>query len=289
MSDGAQTRATLIGCAAIALWGLLALLTDMSGNVPPFQLTFMTFAIAFALGAAQFAATGRDFSVFRQPARVWLNGVLGLFGYHALYFAAMRFAPALEVSLINYLWPVLIVALSALSPGERLQRRHLLGVALGFAGVAVLLAGNGGLRPSGQSLLGYALALSCALVWALYSVLSRRHSAAPTQLVTGYCGATALLSLVCHLLLEETVYPAPAQWLPIALLGVGPVGLAFFAWDRGVKKGNLRLLGTLSYGAPLLSSVVLLCFGRAEWRWTLLAACLLIAAGSAVAARRPSR
>lgn len=275
--------ATFTGFLSILLWSTLALLTALSGDIPPFQLTAMTFFLAFLIGAAAFIKAGCGFSCLRQPPAVWINGILGLFGYHALYFMALKSAPAIEASLINYLWPVLIVLFSAFLPGERLRWFHALGVGLGFLGVGVLLLGSGALQLNTQYLPGYALALSCAVIWALYSVNSRRYNAAPTLLVGAFCGVTALLSLICHLLFEQTVLPTLTEWIPVLLLGAGPVGLAFFAWDVGVKNGNIRLLGALSYIAPLLSSVLLILFGRATFTWSLLGACALIIGGSVVA------
>jgi len=236
--DSASRAATAIGFGAILLWSALALLTASAGAVPPFELAAMTFGISGGLGLIYAAARGR-LAAFRQPWRVWLIGVGGLFGYHALYFAALSRAPPAEASLIAYLWPLLIVLLSALPPGERLKARHLVGAALGFAGAATLFAGKaGGFTASAidpRVLSGYALALACAFVWSSYSVLSRRLKAAPTEAVAGFCLATAALAALCHFAFEADVAPAgPAQWAAIVGLGLGPVGLAFYVWDFGV-------------------------------------------------------
>src|ERR1051325_9146429 len=108
--------ATLTGCGALALWSLLALFTAASGAVPPFQLAAMTFAIGGALGATSWVLRPGAVRALRQPLRVWALGVGALFGYHALYFAALRLAPPAEAALINSLWPLLSVLLSALVP-----------------------------------------------------------------------------------------------------------------------------------------------------------------------------
>jgi len=81
---GGGTGETLIGFGAIVLWSCLALLTAASGRVPPFQLAAMTFAVGG--GAGWFWAFVA--AILRQPWPVWALGVGGLFGYHALYFAA---------------------------------------------------------------------------------------------------------------------------------------------------------------------------------------------------------
>ena len=284
-------KATAAGFSAILMWSLLALLTARSGGVPPFQLNALCFTLGAVLGAALLAVRGTPLSVFRQPPAVWGLGVAGLFGYHALYFAALRAAPAAQASLLAYLWPLLIVLGSALLPGERLRALHVGGAALGLGG-AVLLIGGGGAAFSGEHLLGYGLALLCALTWSAYSLLSRRFAAVPSETVAGFCAATALLSLPAHWLFEDTVWPKGAgEWGAVLALGLLPVGAAFYAWDHGVKRGDIQLLGAASYAAPLLSTLALIAAGEARPDAALLLAAALITAGAVLAAlpalRRP--
>lgn len=283
-NNGNRKKATVLGFCAILMWGALALLSSFCGGIPPFQLTAMTFAIAFLAGIVLFVIRGMDFSVLRQPPSFWLNGLLGLFGYHALYFMAMKLIPSVEVNLIAYLWPVLIVLISSVLPGERLRWLQLSGVIVCFLGVTLLLLKDGAFRFSTGKLPGYLLALACAIVWALYSINSSKQKRAPTVLIGAYCGMTAVLSFICHLLFEKTVHVPAAGWAPVLLLGLGPVGLAFFAWDHGVKNGSIKLLSALSYTAPLLSSILLVLFGKAAFSWGLVASCALIALGSALSA-----
>jgi drug/metabolite transporter (DMT)-like permease len=286
----ASRAATLVGLGAIALWSVLALLTASAGAIPPFELAALTFAIGGGLGLVYAASRGR-LAALIQPWPVWMVGIGGLFGYHALYFAALNRAPPAEASLIAYLWPLLIVLFSALLPGERLRLRHLVGAALGFAGAATLFAGKAGgfsftaIDP--RVLSGYGLALACAFVWSSYSVLSRRLKAAPTEAVAGFCLATAALAALCHFAFETNVAPAgAAQWAAIVGLGLGPVGLAFYVWDFGVKHGDIRLLGVAAYAAPVLSTLILVAAGFAPATLSLGLACALIVGGAAVATRR---
>lgn len=281
-----MARATLIGFSAVAMWALLALLTDASGEVPPFLLSAMAFSVGAAAGFAVRLVAPPPRQTAPVPIAAWVVGVAGLFGYHFFYFTALRNAPAAEASLIAYLWPLLIVLGSALMPGERLGWHHVAGAVLGLAGSALIITGGGKLGFDGRYAFGYAMAAVCALVWSSYSLLSRRFSAVPTHVVAWFCLATAALSLVCHLALEQTVWPATAgQWLAVAGLGLMPVGAAFYAWDHGVKHGNIQVLGAASYGAPLLSTLILVAAGRAEPTATLAAACLLITGGAVLAAK----
>ena len=287
--SAASPAATFVGLGAIALWSVLALLTASAGAIPPFELAALTFAIGGGFGLAYAAARGR-LAALIQPGPVWMVGVGGLFGYHALYFAALNRAPPAEASLIAYLWPLLIVLFSALLPGERLRPRHLVGAALGFAGAATLFAGKAGGFSSAidpRVLTGYGLALACAFVWSSYSVLSRRLKAAPTEAVAGFCVVTAALAALCHFAFEANVAPAgAAQWAAIVGLGLGPVGLAFYVWDYGVKHGDIRLLGVAAYAAPVLSTLILVAAGFAPATPSLGAACALIVGGAIVATRR---
>ncbi|MCU0887190.1 MAG: EamA family transporter [Rubritepida sp.] len=273
--------ATLAGLGALGLWAFLAVLTRLAEGLPPLQLTAMAFAVGGALGLGVVAARGR-LAALRQRPLVWAHGVGGLFGYHALYFAALAYAPAIEANLLNYLWPLLIVLLSAPILGLPLGPRRLAGVALGFAGTALLIGGGARFDPAAW--FGFLCAIGCAVVWALYSVTAKRLSAVPTEAVAGFCAASALLALAAHLAFETSVAPDARQWLAAALLGLGPVGAAFFLWDAGMKRGDPRLLGTLAYAVPVASTLLLAAAGMGALTPAVLVALLLVAGGGWLAA-----
>ena len=281
-----RVQATLIGFTAVLMWAVLALLSAASGDVPPFQLAAMTFLIGGLIGAVRLARKPGAIDVLRQPWRVWALGVGGLFGYHFVYFTAIRNAPPVEVSLIAYLWPLFIVVFSSFLPGERLRVHHVAGVLLGLAGASLVIAG-GSQAAFGSSLsIGHGLAFACAIIWSGYSTLSRRFGNVPTDVVAGFCLATSALALACHLLTEETVWPQNiGQWAAIVGLGLFPVGGAFYVWDYGVKRGDIMVLGALSYLSPLLSTLVLIAAGYAPASLAVGGACVLITVGALVAAK----
>lgn len=281
-----MARATLTGFSAVLMWSMLALLTAFTGNVPPFLMSALTFAVGTLVGLAVRLRMPAASSAASIPGPVWLIGIGGLFGYHFFYFSALRNAPAVEASLVNYLWPLLIVLGSALMPGERLRWNHVAGTLLGLAGTFLIVTRGGGFSFDARYGFGYAMAGLSAVLWASYSLLSRRFPGVPTSAVMWFCAATAALSLLCHLLLEETVLPASAaQWAAVAGLGLFPVGAAFYAWDHGVKHGNIQVLGAASYLAPLISTLALIAGGVAEPSLRILAACVLITAGAVLAAK----
>ncbi len=238
-----------IGAAlvAIALWSALAALGSLIAHVPPFLL------VGVALGIGALPSVVHIKSWFASP-KLLAFGSAGIFGYHFLLFSAFRFAPVLEANLINYLWPALIVVFSGfLLRGYRLTMRHAIGCAVAFAGACVVLAGKGA-HFEARYASGYALAFLAAVVWALYSVLTKKIAAAvPSSMVGGFCFASAVASLACHAVLEPSVSLSVRDWIVLGALGLGPMGAAFYAWDYAFKKGDPRTIGLLSYLTPVLS------------------------------------
>ncbi|MEH6525679.1 MAG: EamA family transporter [Sneathiella sp.] len=279
-----RSIATLCGLGAILLWALLALFTASTETIPPFQLTAMTFAIAFSCALIKWLVTKQKLGVlFRQPLALWVLGVGGLFGYHAFYFLALKNAPPAEASLIAYLWPLLIILFSTLLPNEKFHWYHLVGGLVSLAGAGVLITKGASLDLEPEYIAGYSAAVLCAFIWSSYSVLSRKFAAVSTDVIGLFCGATAILAVVVHLLIEQTIWPQTVlPWLAVFGLGLGPVGAAFFLWDRGMKLGDIQTLGVLSYLSPLLSTVILVGMGVASLSTSLVVGCLMITLGALI-------
>ncbi len=277
----ARRSATWSGVLAILLWSSLALMTLVTATLPPFEVL----AISFAIGGASMLLVARGslcdrLVSLRQPWPAFVLAVFALFGYHALYFIAFRHAPAIEVNLINYLWPLLIVVFSAWLPNVRLRPAQLAGSALGLLGVAVMLVKGHGFSLTPEYLLGYLAALAAALTWSGYSVLNRRHEGVPSSAIAGACLLVAVFAALLHRGFETSVAPTRMQWMILILMGRGPVGVAFRLWDRGTKQGDLALLGTLSYAAPVLSTLLLLVSGRVQAHWSHAVALMLLLIGA---------
>ncbi len=282
--NGSYSMATVIGFIAILLWGGLAILSKQAGDFPPFQLLALCFSIAFIFMLLKWLILGQSIlKLIKQPILAWCLGCSGLFLYHASYFLALAHAPVLEVSLIAYLWPLLIILFSAILPGEQLYVKHIIGAVISLIGCWILL-GGGDSQFNIEYLTGYLFAAACSVIWASYSVASRLVKQVPTDAVGLFCGVCALLGWICHLSLETTYWPASnSQWLAVVGLGLGPLGLAFFAWDYGVKRGDIQLLGVLSYAAPLISTALLIMFTNIQATSAILIACTAIVLGALIA------
>lgn len=276
---GENRRATLVGFSAILMWGFMPPLAAFLGPVPAFQINATAFTIAFAAYLLKWLFGSEPLGWhFRLPPRAWALGVFGIFGFHFFYFLAYKNAPPISCLIIINLWPLLTVLFSGLILGYALHWWHMAAGVLGLAGVFAITQGMPpSASPGANPVLGYAQAVACAFIWALYSVGCRRFSADLKRESVGvFCGVTALLSWICHALFEETLSLSGVQWSILLLSGLGPVGLAFLTWDYGMRHGNVRTLGVLSYTGPLIGATGLLLLGFAPFSGALLVAGALI-------------
>lgn len=256
---------------AIALWASLASLGVALQHVPPFLLT----GLALVIGSVPAWPLVRQ---WRVPPRTLALGIYGLFGYHFLLFIALRMAPAVEANLVNYLWPLFIVVLAPVFlPGLQLKAAHVLAALAGFSGAAIAILAGG--NASGAWSWGYLPALGAAFMWATYSLWTRRVPTFPTAAIGLFGLVSGLLSLACHAVLEPAVALSGRDWLLVAIMGLGPLGAAFFLWDRALKNGDARHIGILSYITPLASTALLVAVtGRALTPGIGVAAVLIIGA-----------
>lgn len=279
--------ATALGFCAVLLWGTLATLTTLKGGgIPPFQSTAITFMVGGATIATYAIATGRARAMV-PTLPSFILGIYGLFVFHVLYFAALKFAPPAEAGLLAALWALFTVLFSGVLPGVRLHLRHIAGAFMGFAAAAILVWDKIGLSAGyPDAALGFIFAFACAVVWATYSVAARLIAAVPSESVAPACFATALLALLCNTMLEQWVAPSATQWIVLVLMGLGPIGAAFMLWDIGMKQGNVAFLGVLGYASPVISTALLIILGLAAPSWTLLISVALIVAAARLAAPR---
>ncbi|MFM7014683.1 MAG: DMT family transporter [Actinomycetota bacterium] len=278
-------KADLLAIAAIVLWASLATLAISLTEIPPFLLT----GIGLIVGSLiSIPLSGFKLSSWKLPAKTLLVGVYGLFGYHLMLFIALKTAPAVEANLVNYLWPLLIVVLAPLfSKSHRLGPRHILAALLGFSGAATAILSSGGSSSSGFEF-GYLFALGAAVIWSSYSLMTTKLPAFPTSGIGAFAFISGLLAIGVHLLFEEQVTISGGQWWLLILLGLGPLGGAFYFWDAALKIGDPRRIGLLAFATPLLSTLLLLLVTGRPLSWQLLVATALIVGGAVLGSNRIS-
>ncbi len=295
-----------LAACAIALWSSLAVLGLALKHVPPFLLT----GIALLIGSIP---AWPFFRQWRVSKGVLALGIYGLFGFHFLLFIALRHAPAVEANLVNYLWPLFIVVLAPLFlAGVRLSTAHVAAALIGFAGacIAILGASSGAVAglsvgasggaaagasvgvPSGALsgfAWGYIPALGSAFIWASYSLMTKRLASTGRSFPTAAIGlfglVSGLLSLLCHAALEPRTALSGQDWGLMAVMGLGPLGAAFFLWDKALKLGDARQIGILSYATPVASTVLLMLATGRALNWSIAIATLLIVGAAVMGSR----
>lgn len=281
-----HSKGNIFGLLTILLWSSLALFAVLSVKIPPLELLSISFLIASFIGLIMLKKQKKQIKdLFHIPFKVYILGVLGLFGYHFFYFLAIKNAPAIEANLLNYLWPLLIVVFSAFLPNERLKWYHILGTLVALFGAFLLVSKGGSLEFEEKYLYGYSYAIIAAVIWSSYSVISKTLSHIPTYAVTGFCIVTAFFSIIAHLIFETTVIPNFTELVAVIMIGLGPVGGAFYLWDFAVKNGDIKILGSLSYLAPLLSTLLLVIVGIATMNIYIGLACFFIILGSIISSK----
>lgn len=266
------SRSDQAALAAIGLWASLAPLGAILGDLPPFFVTGLGLLIGSVISI--FVSRGK-LEKLKVPGKTLLVGVFGLFGYHAALFSALQLAPAVQANLVNYLWPLLIVVLTPMFlSGTSLRARHVIAALVGFGGAALAITSGGEISQGG--LLGYAFALLAAIIWASYSLLTKRVPSFDTAAVGLFALVSGLLALGAHFLFEPAVTPSAGQWLLLVILGLGPLGGAFYLWDFALKNGDPQRIGLLSFLTPLLSTTLLLLVTGRELTWLLFLSGVLI-------------
>jgi drug/metabolite transporter (DMT)-like permease len=283
-------RANFLALAAIALWSSLAVLGLSLQHIPPFLLT----GIALLIGSVPAWPFFRQWRVSKSALAL---GIYGLFGFHFLLFIALRHAPPVEANLVNYLWPLGIVVMAPLFlPGIRLHALHVIAACIGFTGACIAIAGENlfqnGLRDSLNKgfAWGYLPALGSAFIWASYSLMSKRWADTrrgfPTAAIGLFGLVSGVLSLLCHALMEPSVAISGKDWALMSVMGLGPLGAAFFLWDAALKLGDTRQIGILSYITPLVSTALLMIVSGQTFTWSIGLATALIVSAAVLGTRR---
>lgn len=248
-----STQSFLLGLLAIVCWGSLATLGNLLIHLPPFYVLGVT----FILGSIPAWTKPRELFVDWKIS-VW--GIFGYFSYHFFLFYSFRFAPAVEANLINYLWPMIMVLLTPVFfPNIKLKFYHYAGATLAAVGCAVLVASKGA-DIKLEFIKGYALAFLAAVMWPLYSIVKKKMKPTSLYSVGGFCLGAGILCLITHILIEPHVVLQMHDAGILLLMGVGPFGVAFYAWDRALSFGDTRVIGALSYLTPVLSTLGLVLF-----------------------------
>ncbi len=259
MQINSERAATACGLVAIVLWstaaGLIRSVSELFGPLGGAALIYTLGAVLLIvlLGRPRLRASSWFYLIVGSALFVAYEVCLSL----ALGYASNR-NQAIELGVVNYLWPCLTVLLAIVMNGQKARLMIVPGTVLALFGILWVVSGDGLsvatiIANVNANPLSYSLAVGCAITFALYCNVTRRY-AGGQNLVVFFFVLTA-----CVLWLK---YAASAEVLPaftvggsLQLLAAGVAMAGGYAlWNLGILRGNLTLLATASYSAPVLSS-----------------------------------
>jgi drug/metabolite transporter (DMT)-like permease len=289
-----QATATVLGVVAIGFWSstvaVSRILTETLGTFTAAASTFLT---AGVIGCSFLLVSGRFRQALCAPTR-YLLVCGGLFlVYVVSFYAAMGLSinrqQAIEVGVINYLWPAATLVFSVPVLRKRAGVLLVPGAVIAFAGVALAMsqAAPFSWEVLAHSLrsnpLPYLLSFVAAITWGLYSTLSRRLAAdEPAGSVVLFIAGTGLALLAARMFFREQTAWSPRAVGALCYMALGPALLAYSFWDTAMRRGNIILVAALSYLTPLLSVLVSGLFLDVKIGASLLVAALLVILGAVV-------
>lgn len=253
-------NANFSGIIAIILWSISPLLIIGTGNTPPFLLGFLTLIIAsVTLFIKYLAIDGLSFkSIIKHDKLAYVVTTYGIGGYICFWFLAFDHAPAFEANTLNYLWPILLVGFSMLLKRASFSIIKLAGLILAFTGVILIFFNKENMDINLNYTLGYSFALTGALIWASYSILT--HSVKFTSYaMAAFMVPPAIIFLILHILKEPVYMPNNLEILSILCLGLTRISFSF--WDYAMKHADISFIGSLAYFIPVISTFFLMLFG----------------------------
>ncbi|MFJ2992440.1 aromatic amino acid DMT transporter YddG [Pandoraea sp. NPDC087047] len=255
-----RNKATLIGLSAVVLWAsIVALIRGVSERLGATggAAAIYTVASLFLVLTVGFP----KLSTFPRRYLVW--GSILFVAYEICLSLSIGNAnsgrQAIEVGMVNYLWPTLTLVSAILFNKQRANWLVVPGFMLSMLGICWVLGGDQGLDLAGMLVnvadnpLSYGLAFAGAIIWAAYCTVTAR-------IANGKNGVTPFFMLVAVVLWIEFFAGGGG---PMSLdmhaaiylvLAAAALGFGYAAWNEGIMRGNVTILVGASYFTPVLSA-----------------------------------
>lgn len=250
--------ANIAAILSIIIWSVSGAVVVFLKTVPPVQLLAMYQFFGFGLYLIRWMRSGKVIEHFKFPLISYFLSLMGVCVVTVLYYLGLRTAPPVEVSLVNYLWPIFITIFSILIMHEKFKLRHFISILMAFIGVVILIVNPENIQHFDLKL-GHVLAFSGAVIWGVYSVLARKHPVNQDNMGVIY-GLSSLLLFCLSFLIEDMVLPTDFTQVGFIILLSSNV-FAFSFWNYAMKLGDVKVIVIYSYFIPLLSMFWLIIFG----------------------------
>lgn len=261
-----KNLATLIGFSAILQWStIIGLLKKVSSSIGADLAVLFMYSLSAVLLFALFRIPN-----LKQIPRKYLFGATALFVVYEICFSyaialAQNAQQAIEISLVNYLWPSMTILMLILFKELKFNKWVILGLGISLAGVFYIQTGNGAIDLAAvishmqSNPLSYGLAFVGASLWSLYCVMTKKYSQGYNPITLFFIVTSAVLWLKILILHPEQfaqIVHIDATTLMYMLMVSTVTGLGYAAWNIGINRGNITMLVTLSYFSPIFSPIM---------------------------------
>jgi drug/metabolite transporter (DMT)-like permease len=258
----------LILTTIVILWGSHAsVVVFLSENLSTSCILFYTYLISTISLFIFNLTTGRLLNIFKNIKKeklpfMTLLGIYGIFGYEYLFIEALNRASPVEVNILNYLWPVMIVVFSVIILKQELKLNIVIGCLVAYFGaiIVIVMSSSTGLNFSMKNILGYILGIIVAIIWGSFSVMLKKENYEPFFSTLYFNFLTFLITGVFLLLDSSFVIPKPKEFLVLVYNGVGTTAMPFVLWTIAMTKYDVQKVASFTYLTPFISTSFLAIF-----------------------------
>ncbi|HEX8932009.1 MAG TPA: DMT family transporter [Patescibacteria group bacterium] len=262
-----RTKAIFYTLMCVTLWALIPVVSKLGqASIDNHQFLFWSSVVSFTAFLVATVVVKQSKMFLSYKLRDWSKaiflGFLGTYLYYILLYSGYANAQGLEVLVLQYSWPIFIILLSIVVLKEKLTLRRALVVFLGFIGVTLVLTKGNFTQIHFDNYSVDILVLVAALVFGLFSVLSKKVHLEPYTMVTIYFFAATVSSFVSMLWLSDFSLPAKDAVIPIVVNGLFVNGFSYIFWIKALKKAEASFVAPFVFLTPILSALYLIIFFR---------------------------
>ena len=257
-----KAKGTLYVLICVSLWGLIPVVARLGqATLDNHQFLFWSSLVSFSVLFLNAGLSGNLPEIRFYSIKDWILisflGLLGTYIYYLFLYLGYAQAKGLEVLVVQYTWPIIIVALSLFILNEKLTFRKLASLLLGFIGVITVLTKGEFNRIDVSNPSVILLVGAGAFCFALFSVLSKNVRKSPIVVVSLYFFAALLASFASMLYFSGFAIPSLNEVFPILLNGLLVNGYSYIFWKKALHATEASYLAPFTYFAPILSAIYL--------------------------------
>ncbi len=265
-------------------WAMNFVVADrVVAEFTPLELTFLRWLGAFPillLITLWIERQHRD--KWRLAAREWwihiVQAALGMVGYTLLLYGALESTSPVNASVISALNPAVIALAAVIVLGESIRRGGVLGIAISFVGVVIVVLLGGPSGPSSLAIVpGDLLMLGAIATWTAYVIISRRIQTPPITATTVQVGLSALMLAPVMAVVGIQAQPSTEGWWGLAIIIIFPSALAYLLWNVAVTQLGPSRTGVFLNLLPVFTAIIAVALGDALTVWQIVGGIIVLA------------